>query len=195
MKTCKLRFISEEWSKTTGRSVLNYHLNEDIITYLSYSTGYKSGGFDALNPGTAFKPIRPELATSLELGLKGDFFESRLRGQFSYFDMELVDRQKSVSSADSDNGIAIPTIINGTQDTTGFELKMQWVALETLRIGFSTTVREVESIWDEFQDANGDIKPENSIFFQFELKGFTSLGDKLDDFLLENISGYRKPNY
>ena len=44
-------------------------------------------------------------------------------------------------------------------------------------------------------DANGDIKPENSIFFQFELKGFTSLGDKLDDFLLENISGYRKPNY
>jgi len=150
---------SEEWSKTTGRSVLNYHLNEDIITYLSYSTGYKSGGFDALNPGTAFKPIRPELATSIELGLKGDFFDSRLRGQFSYFDMELVDRQKSVSSADSDNGIAIPTIINGTQDTTGFELKMQWIALETLRIGFSTTVREVESIWDEFQDANGDIKP------------------------------------
>jgi len=35
---------------------------------------------------------------------------------------------------------------------------------------------------------------ENSLFFQFELKGFTSLGEKLDDFLLENISGYSKPN-
>lgn len=44
-------------------------------------------------------------------------------------------------------------------------------------------------------DANGDIKPENSIFFQFELKGFSSLGDKLEDFLLKNISGYRKPTY
>ena len=35
---------------------------------------------------------------------------------------------------------------------------------------------------------------ENSIFFQFELKGFTGLGDKLDEFLFENIAGYSKPN-
>jgi len=35
---------------------------------------------------------------------------------------------------------------------------------------------------------------ENSLFLQFELKGFTSLGEKLDDFLLENISGYSKPS-
>ncbi|MCF7971136.1 MAG: LPS assembly protein LptD [Methylococcaceae bacterium] len=40
-----------------------------------------------------------------------------------------------------------------------------------------------------------DAKPQNSIYFQFELKGLTSLGDNLEDFLLENISGYRKPNY
>jgi len=38
-------------------------------------------------------------------------------------------------------------------------------------------------------------EPQNSIFFQLELKGFTSLGEKVEDFLLENISGYRKPNY
>lgn len=41
----------------------------------------------------------------------------------------------------------------------------------------------------------GDAKPQNSIFFQLELKGFTSLGDKVDDFLQDNISGYRKPQY
>tara|TARA_R110002167_G_scaffold91458_1_gene246016 strand:- start:62225 stop:64810 length:2586 start_codon:yes stop_codon:yes gene_type:complete len=154
---------NQSWSKSTGRSVLNYFLNDEMITYLSYSTGYKSGGFDALNPGTAFKSIRPELATSIELGIKGDFFGSRLRGQFSYFDMELVDRQKSVNSAASSNGISIPTIINGTQDTTGFELKMQWVALESLRLGLATTVREVDSIWDEFSDANGNLRPSTKI--------------------------------
>ncbi|GFO75720.1 LPS-assembly protein [Bathymodiolus platifrons methanotrophic gill symbiont] len=38
-------------------------------------------------------------------------------------------------------------------------------------------------------------EPQNSIFFQLELKGFTSLGDKVDEFLLDNISGYRKPTY
>jgi len=40
-----------------------------------------------------------------------------------------------------------------------------------------------------------DAEPQSSIYFQIELKGLTSLGDKLEDFLLENISGYRKPNY
>ncbi|WP_158083123.1 LPS-assembly protein LptD [Methyloprofundus sedimenti] len=38
-------------------------------------------------------------------------------------------------------------------------------------------------------------EPQNSIFFQLELKGFTSLGEKVEDFLLDNISGYRKPIY
>ncbi|MBE0470109.1 MAG: LPS-assembly protein LptD [Methyloprofundus sp.] len=40
-----------------------------------------------------------------------------------------------------------------------------------------------------------DAKPQNSIYFQIELKGLTSLGEKLEDFLLKNISGYNKPNY
>ncbi len=40
-----------------------------------------------------------------------------------------------------------------------------------------------------------EVKPENSIYFQIELKGLTSLGEKLEDFLSENISGYRKPIY
>ena len=44
-------------------------------------------------------------------------------------------------------------------------------------------------------DDIGEADPQNSIFFQLELKGFTSLGEKVDDFLQENISGYRKPNY
>ena len=41
----------------------------------------------------------------------------------------------------------------------------------------------------------GDSEPQNSIFFQLELKGLTSLGEKVDDFLLDNIAGYRKPQY
>ncbi len=45
------------------------------------------------------------------------------------------------------------------------------------------------------RSGTNEVEPENSVFFQIELKGFTSLGDKLEDFLYDNISGYRKPNY
>lgn len=57
------------------------------------------------------------------------------------------------------------------------------------RIIYRQFLRSTES------DSIGDAEPENSIFFQLELKGFTSLGEKVDNFLLENISGYRKPQY
>lgn len=46
----------------------------------------------------------------------------------------------------------------------------------------------------QIRNTTVEAKKENSIFFQFELKGFTGLGDKLDDFLFENIAGYSKPN-
>jgi len=42
------RFIDgqDDWSDFTPRVALNYLLNEDVTVFASYSTGYKSGGFD-----------------------------------------------------------------------------------------------------------------------------------------------------
>ncbi len=40
-----------------------------------------------------------------------------------------------------------------------------------------------------------NVEPSNSIYFQFELKGFTTLGDKLETFLQRNIYGYTMPTY
>jgi LPS-assembly protein len=45
------------------------------------------------------------------------------------------------------------------------------------------------------RNTSSEVVKDNSIFFQFELKGFTNLGTKLDKFLFENIAGYSKPNY
>ncbi len=36
-------------------------------------------------------------------------------------------------------------------------------------------------------------KPDNAIFVQLELKGLTSFGDKVDQFLEKNLPGYRRP--
>ncbi len=36
-------------------------------------------------------------------------------------------------------------------------------------------------------------EPQNALFVQLELKGLTSFGDKVDDFLQKNLNGYRKP--
>ncbi|MGZ4959080.1 MAG: LPS assembly protein LptD [Methylomonas sp.] len=38
-------------------------------------------------------------------------------------------------------------------------------------------------------------KPENAVFVQLELKGLTGLGDSVDQFLQQNLNGYRPANY
>ena len=40
-----------DFSKTTGRIVVDYFVNEDLMVYGSYSTGFKGGGFNpAIDP-------------------------------------------------------------------------------------------------------------------------------------------------
>ena len=40
-----------------------------------------------------------------------------------------------------------------------------------------------------------DAKPENAIFVQIELKGLTGFGNQVDQFLQQNLNGYRPANY
>ncbi len=45
---------------------------------------------------------------------------------------------------------------------------------------------------NNFQSQNGDTQANNGVYFQLELKGLTSLGDSMDDFLRYQISGFRQ---
>jgi LPS-assembly protein len=40
---------------------------------------------------------------------------------------------------------------------------------------------------------NSKIEPDNAVFFQFELKGLSSFGEDVEEFLERQISGYRRP--
>jgi len=73
------KFTDDE---TTGTLKFSYFWNSDIMTYISYGRGYKSGGtnIDRISPATGAPLIfNPETSESYELGLKGDFLENRLR--------------------------------------------------------------------------------------------------------------------
>ena len=71
-----------EDSEVTGALKLTYFWNDDLMTYVSYGRGYKSGGtnIDRISPATGAPLVfDPETSTSYELGLKADFLEKRLR--------------------------------------------------------------------------------------------------------------------
>ena len=152
----------DDWSKVTGRAVVNYRLNDSALTFLSYSTGYKSGGYDSLDVTTSDNPLRPEESENLELGLKGDFFGERLRAQVSLFDMSITGRQRTVDTLPPGQPNAVPRVITGDQDIQGVEVVLDWLVTDTLRFGFLTTWRDVESSWEPFYNAVGELVTEFS---------------------------------
>lgn len=148
---------SDDWSKTTGRFVAQYQLTEEAMTFFTYSTGYTSGGYDSFVLNSSVTPLEPEEVTNLELGVKGDFFDGRMRAQFSVFDMEMENRQKSVTSADPTiPGLAAPIIISGDEDITGWELQLTWIPVDTLQLGMVTTMRDSDSQYQSYIDAQGN---------------------------------------
>lgn len=148
---------SDSWSKLTGRAVVRYQINDAAQTFFTYSTGYKSGGFDSLEPETSDNPIDPEEVTNYEWGIKGDFFKQRLVTELSVFYMQIDGRQRSVYSKPPGQSNATPIVINGDQTFKGVEVVLNWLITDTMNLGFLTTWRDAESTWEPFYNAIGEL--------------------------------------
>ncbi|WP_348733900.1 TonB-dependent receptor [Rheinheimera texasensis] len=147
---------SKDWSKLTGRGVVRFQADADQLWFLSYSTGYKSGGYDSLDPMSSANPYAPEEVKNIELGYKAELWQS-VRVQTSIYNMNLTNRQRSVSSKRPGDGVAVPLIINGDQDIRGMELIVDWQATPALKLGLVTEYRKTESSWEQFYNGDGDL--------------------------------------
>jgi iron complex outermembrane recepter protein len=147
---------SDSWNKTTGRLVVDWEFSDTAMTYLSYATGYKSGGYD----GQSFRSFQqgafdPEDMTSIELGLKGDFFSDRLRVEAALFHQELDGRQRSVDVLEGPT--AKPRVVSSDDETDGIELVLTWNIIDSLTVAGMTTYRESESLSEEYINADGEL--------------------------------------
>ena len=115
---------------------LSYQFSDDIFGYVTFATGYKSGGFDQRfvgpTPDRAPSSFRPESVDNLELGLKTTFFDGRLRANVAVFDADYEDLQIIVRESFN------PLTVNaGDARVRGGELELQWLASANWDIGFS----------------------------------------------------------
>jgi iron complex outermembrane receptor protein len=81
---------SQTFDKLTYRFALDHHFSEDILGYISYNRGFKSGGFNLLLPGNSFKP---EVLDATEIGLKTELLDHRLRLNLDGFYYDYSDIQ------------------------------------------------------------------------------------------------------
>lgn len=158
---------SDSWDKLTGRLVTSYAIAPQQMIFASYSTGYKSGGFDSLVPidqSAGQQAFAPEDSTNIELGYKGTLWD-QLIANVSVYRTELDNFQISVESKKPGSAQAIPTILNENREITGVELDLRWYATETLMLAAVSDVRETDIDTPSFYNSAGELVPASSRSF------------------------------
>lgn len=82
------------FDKLTWRLALDHHFNDDLLGYVSYNRGFKSGVYNTLPPNAT--PVAPEVLDAYEIGMKTEFLDHRLRLNAAGFYYNYTNLQVSV---------------------------------------------------------------------------------------------------
>jgi iron complex outermembrane receptor protein len=153
---------NDSWNDVTYRVGIDQVLSDDVMVYFTYSTGFKSGGFNeqATSPTTAALSFDPEEADSFELGMKSDLFGNSLRLNLAAFYVEYTDLQLDSVVPVEDSDIGQESVITNAGEVTswGIEADMLWLVTEGLTI--DGTLGYLDSEYDKF-DCDLDRNPAN----------------------------------
>jgi iron complex outermembrane receptor protein len=150
----------EAWTKWTWRAALDYQINDETMAYLTYSTGFLSGGFtETCSSVESCVPFDPETNYNVEGGLKADLFDNTLRANLAVFYGQYKDLQRNqvVPFTDAFGNTTQETItLNaGKSEVWGVELESTWVPVPELRVDLSVGYLDHEYIKFDV-DLNGD---------------------------------------
>lgn len=118
----------ESFDNVSGNFTISFQATEDINTYLTYSTGYRSGGFNGEIFDNAYAE---ETIEQLEIGIKSDWWSNRLRLNASLYSYTYDDLQ--VTQSRVVNGAATTQIDNaGAAERWGGEIEIAAAPVEDL---------------------------------------------------------------
>lgn len=153
----------EDWNEFSPKVGLDYRVNDDVLTYISYSEGFRSGGFNGRNSNPAnIGPFDPEFVENWEVGMKGDFLDKTLRLNLAAFYVDYEDKQEEVIQPDGFGGSNTVVANAATVESMGVEAELTWVASENLV--FNANLGWLDAEYDDYvADLTGDgIATDNS---------------------------------
>jgi iron complex outermembrane receptor protein len=124
---------------------------DDLMTYFSWSKGFKSGTFNILNISEPGDEVHSEEVTTLELGLKSQFFDGRLRANGAIFRNEIDDLQSQFISLQSGGTTNFENA--GKASINGAEIDLTWAILQDLVFDVGATW--LDGVYDDFRNASG----------------------------------------
>ncbi len=133
---------NKTWKADTWRFLVEHNITDDVMLYASVSNGFVSGGFaETCGTVTSCQPYSPEKSESMEIGMKGDFYDGRLRMNAALFsvDYEALIRSQVVTVVDNQGQEFQETKVvnNGSSKAQGLEFEVTWLPTDSFRVDFN----------------------------------------------------------
>lgn len=150
-------------SKFTPRVSLSFAPSDDHNLYISYSEGFKGGGFDprgAYNIPEVREGFEPETVESIELGAKSIWADGKLTTNIALFTMDYTDVQVPGSvllDTDGDgqvDGFAGKVTNAGKAEVNGFEIEA--IAQFTDSFSAALAIGVIDADYTEWLEAQTD---------------------------------------
>ena len=132
---------ARDWDELTPRIAIEYR-NDFGLAYLSYSRGFKTGGYNY--PASVNPVLNPETVESYELGMKASLADDRLRLRSALFRYDVKDLQVSRGGA----GAFITTENAASATVQGLELDVD--AAVTARLALNAGVAFIDSEYTDY---------------------------------------------
>lgn len=180
---------------------VTYTLLENVMTYVTVSKGYRSGGFNTSAPEGYPKTYDPESLYSYEIGVKGISANGKLSWDVALYSMDITDMQVDVY-LDAENIYKT----NAAEATSmGVEASLTYQIIRGLNLfaGFSYNNTEFDEYNDGFTDYSGKkttFSPEYNytlgMLYRTE-QGYYASADisGYGDMYLDTDNEYKRPAY
>jgi len=183
---------SEKFTQFTPRVSVSWSPNNDQLLYLTYSEGFKGGGFDPRGLTTAapdfdgdgvvsedeifeFMKFDPESVETIEFGLKSTLFQGRMTSKIavffsSYTDVQIPGSIGFDSNGDGNNDTFVGITSNaGDADINGFEWEGQAILAEDIGkqgsgLRFGWAIGYLDAEFNEFIDPFGNDVADERVF-------------------------------
>jgi iron complex outermembrane receptor protein len=146
---------SRTFSNVSPRLGLDYHLTPQVMTYFSYSKGFKSGGFDMRGNAAVYPQTQngynSETADSYEVGVKSTLLNDTLQLNLTLFYDPYKNAQIGVQQFVETGGVPqnVTAVLNaGKQMNRGVEIESAWRPIKALTVGVN--VGYLDSYYEDF---------------------------------------------
>jgi len=172
--------LQSDWKEFSPRAALQYAVNDDLMVYTSFAKGFKSGGFFARTTDVAgLNSFDPEFVETLELGMKSEWMDGRVRLNATVFSSDYDNKQEDVLIPDVGGQVNSHVKNAGTAEVKGVELEMQAQITEGLSVYLMAGLLDAEYV-DFTADVTGDAIETDNTYLKFRNAPDTTVGVGFD---------------